>query len=859
MSPNSLTMKKNKTKKTGRVYRGRQLLQIAMPLGGIGAGCICLNGYGGLQDFSIRHAPATSAGPDRHEMQDAAFALLRLPEQGLTRLVEGPFPPEKIYNQGLKSQGYNGSGHEGLPRFRACSFRGAYPFGTVHLSDPDLPIAVEITGFNPFIPLDDVSSGLPCAILEYTLHNRSERPVPYQFSYHLSHLAQKGIQSSPRSAPLPGLGVSYWNEEAPFSPTRGSAALGVLHGDPSIKARWFRGGWFDAISALWREVSGGQFQPNAGLEPGATLGRNGGSILLEGVLAPGEAVTYPLVIAWHFPNIGGQSSGLIQIAPVVEAQNSFESAGWKPFYAAHWNDAVEVLRFVQANYASLRQRTQAFHDALFSSSLPPVALEAISANLAILKSPTVLRHASGQVWAWEGCFCDQGCCPGSCTHVWNYAQSMPQLFPALERTLRQKELEESMDGHGHINFRAAPPGLPTDHNFHAAADGQLGGIIKVFREWQICGDRAWLERMYPLAKRSMDFCIENWDPRRTGLPEEPHHNTYDIEFWGPDGLCSSFYIGALAALAALARDAGYPEQAQPYADLAQRGAEAIERQLFNGEYYEQKVLTTGQREESFARLLQRPLAELSDEERLLRAEGPKYQVGSGCLSDGVFGAWLARIAGVDSPQSSAHIRSHLEAVFRHNFKPSLWSHANVQRPGYALGDEPGLLLCTWPRQGKPTLPFVYSDEVWTGIEYQVASHLIAEGLVEQGLAIVKGVRARYDGHVRNPWNEYECGNYYARAMASYGLLFAYSGFRYAAPSRSLSLAPQVEAQPFTCFFSSASAWGTCTLRESSLEIELVEGELALDQLQITRRGQVQTYHPQVVCRAGERQVIRISR
>jgi hypothetical protein len=177
-------------------------------------------------------------------------------------------------------------------------------------------------------------------------------------------------------------------------------------------------------------------------------------------------------------------------------------------------------------------------------------LDAVSANLAVLKSPTVLRHDSGDIWAWEGCFCDSGCCPGSCTHVWNYAQAMPHLFPALERTLRQRELEDSMDEQGHINFRAAPPGHTTPHDFHAAADGQLGGIMKVYREWQVCGDREWLERMYPLAKRSMDYCIEQWDPRRRGLVEEPHHNTYDIEFWGPDGMCTSFYLGALAAMSA---------------------------------------------------------------------------------------------------------------------------------------------------------------------------------------------------------------------------------------------------------------------------------------------------------------------
>ena len=561
---------------------------------------------------------------------------------------------------------------------------------------------------------------------------------------------------------------------------------------------------------------------------------------MRGELVPGERVTYPVVIAWHFPNITAAVAGGSAEIPLV----------WHPFYATQWQDAKAVLGYVRDHYADLRDRAQAFHDALFASTLPAAVLDAVSANLGIIKSPTILRHESGDLWGWEGCFCDAGCCAGSCTHVWNYAQALPHLFPALERTLRAAELESSMDGRGHVNFRAAPPGLPTAHDFHAAADGQLGGIMKVYREWQISGDPAWLARVYPLVKRSMDFCIAQWDPRRVGLIEEPHHNTYDIEFWGPDGLCASFYLGALAAMAALARDAGHPEDATPYDALARRGAQAIEARLFNGEYYQQQIMVDGLRDTSFAQTLADLAEDTSEEARLLKQEGPKYQIGAGCLSDGVWGAWLARLCGVESPQDRASIRSHLAAVYRHNFKPSLWEHANPQRPGYALGDEPGLLLCTWPDGGKPTLPFVYSDEVWTGIEYQVASHLVAEGMIEEGLTIVKAMRSRYDGRARNPWNEYECGNYYARAMASYALLIALSGFYYSAVTRTLTLAPALDADPFTCFFSTATGWGTLTLRADRLEVQLAAGELVVSTLRVTRRGQTTVLRPNLILRAG---------
>jgi len=838
-----------KRKYSQHTYRGKNLLQIAMPLGGIGAGCICLNGCGGLQDFSIRHQPVTSAEPDRHMPQDAGFALLHLPDQGQTRLVEGPLPPEKIYNLGLKSQGYNGGGFEGLPRFRSASFRGAYPFGEVRLKDPGLPVNVTITGFSPLIPLDDLNSSIPCALLEYTLHNQSSNPVRWEFSYHLSHLAQKGAETSARSAAIPGLGVHFWNEAPAAAPAFGSAGLAILGSKPQIKARWFSGGWFDAVSVLWREVSTGSFQESAGLESGSQLARCGGSVMVSGELAPGGRCTIPVAITWHFPNLPAaacsDSPQLLNLEPALH-----------PFYAAHWQDARAVLLYLQSQYSQLRSRTKAFQQALFSSTLPAAVIEAVSANLAILKTPTLLRFENGDIWGWEGCFSNQGCCAGSCTHVWNYAQSIPHLFPQLERTLRKQELQTSMDNRGHVNFRSPPAGQSAAHNFHAASDGQLGGILKVYREWQISGDKAWLAEIYPLVRRSLDFCIAQWDPQRQGLLSEPHHNTYDIEFWGPDGMCSSYYAAALNAMAALAQAVGLPADSANYAQLAQNAAQQLDAVLFNGDYYQQQVTWTGLKDTRFANLLSQ-IADRSQptpEEKLLLAEGPKYQYGSGCLSDGVVGAWLAKFCGIPSPQNPAHLRRHLRSVFNSNFKPNLWEHANTQRPGYALGDEAGLLLCTWPRGGKPTLPFVYSDEVWTGIEYQVASHLISEGMLAEGLTLVEAVRSRYDGHRRNPWNEYECGSYYARAMSSYALLAACSGFWYSAVTHSLSIAP-VFQPPFSSFFCTASGWGTFCLEQDRLAIHLQEGTLQVDELNLQYSGRVSNTFPGICLSAGERSVI----
>jgi uncharacterized protein (DUF608 family) len=523
---------------------------------------------------------------------------------------------------------------------------------------------------------------------------------------------------------------------------------------------------------------------------------------------------------------------------------------WRPYYASVWKDAREVALYVEQEYASLRKRTVKFKEAVFASTLPAYVLDAVSANLAILKAPTVLREENGNLWGWEGCFPDNGCCEGSCTHVWNYAQAFPHLFPQLERTLRNLELKRSMDERGHVNFRGAIPDGPVDHGWHAASDGQLGGVMKVYRDWQISGDTGWLKEMYPLVKRSLDYCIGTWDPDHRGGLFEPHHNTYDIEFWGPDGMCTSIYLGALSAMTRMAKAVGQDSDAGFYGELAEKCARLMDEQLFNGEYYQQKVEYTDLRDTSFAKSVAHVDDKSSELQQLLKREGPRYQYGGGCLSDGVIGAWMARTYGIETPLAKKNVRSTLQAIFKHNFKTDLSSHANAQRPGYAMGHEPGLLLCSWPHGDKPTLPFIYSDEVWTGIEYQVASHLIQEGFVDEGLTIVKAVRSRYEGKTRNPWNEYECGNWYARAMSSYSLLGALAAFRYSAVEKTLWFGPQLKVRPFKCFFSTASGFGAVGLDDRSVSVQMIEGELAIEKLALTLDGETRVLDWKVTAGTG---------
>jgi uncharacterized protein (DUF608 family) len=263
------------------------------------------------------------------------------------------------------------------------------------------------------------------------------------------------------------------------------------------------------------------------------------------------------------------------------------SAFYRPWYSKRFENIDEVAEYWKNNYNSLKDNTQLFTDAFYDSDLPAEVTEAIAANLTILKSPTVFRQYDGRMWNWEGSGDSWGSCHGSCTHVWNYAQAVPNLFPNMERSLRETEFLVSQDARGHQVFRTNLPIRPTHHDFHAASDGQLGGIMKIYREWRISGDNDWLKKLYPAVKQSLDYCISVWDPRETGALEEPHHNTYDIEFWGPDGMCTSFYVGALQALIKMGEATG--DDVSRYETLLAKSKNYMETQLFNGEYFIQNV------------------------------------------------------------------------------------------------------------------------------------------------------------------------------------------------------------------------------------------------------------------------------
>jgi uncharacterized protein (DUF608 family) len=803
-------------------YTGEHLNRVAFPLGGMGAGMLCLEGTGALSHVSLRgHADIFNEPLMFAALSLAVNAPAGSQSRRLARVLEGPVPTWKVFGAPGAGNGLGGTSY-GLPRFAEATFAARFPFGAVTLRDPKIPLDVTLTGWSPFTPGDADSSSLPVAALEYRFANPTDEPVDAVFSFHARNFFVPPNTSLGAVLAAPGgFTVALPEERAAFSAT-------VDDTDVAVNCAWFRGGWFDALTVVWKTIAEGalpQAGPVAAGAPWNGAPSPGGSLYVPLHLEPGEEKVIRLRLAWHAPETG------LRVGKDQECADGADCdcvpGDHVPWYASVFPDIDSVNAYWRAHYDDLRARTAAFTDCFYDTTLPPEVVEAVAANLTILKSPTVQRQTDGRLWCWEGCHDKGGCCHGSCTHVWNYAQAIPHLFPEMERSLRYTEYFDDQDTRGHQTFRANLPIRPVAHDFHAAADGQLGGVLKVHREWRIFGNELWLRTFWPKVKQSLDYCIETWDPDHTGTLIEPHHNTYDIEFFGKDGMCTSFYLGALKAATLMAEALG--EDVPLYAELLEKGVAAMASELWNGEYFIQKIQWEDLHAGDPTQTQAWNVSYSPEAVALLQKEGPKYQYGNGCLADGVLGAWIAAVCGVEDFLDREQVRGHLLAVYRHNLRRDLSEHVNPQRPAFALGKDGGLLLCTWPHGDALTLPFPYANEVWTGYEYQVASHLMLLGEIDAGLDIVRTARDRYDGRVRNPFNEYECGHWYARAMASYGLLQGLTGVRYDAVEKVLTIQPSI-AGDFRAFLSTATGYGTAGVRDGEPFVEVRSGVIPVERL-----------------------------
>ena len=771
-------------------YDQQHLAKIALPLGGIGTGTVSLGGRGDLRDWEVVNRPAKGFAP-----ASTFFALWAKPEDGaaVTRALEGPVDLAE-YEGAAGSTARN----HGLPRFRHCEFEAAYPLGQVLLSDPDVPVQVRLQAFNPLIPADADRSGIPVAVLRYILTNTTNAPVEVSVCGSVQNfIGQDGSNGSPKLGSNifrreDGLSGVFLRSEGvdPQAEQWGTLAL-CVQGEPEVTHRtaWADLSWGDSLLDFWDDFSAdGRLEERDGKVDAPVA-----SLAARTVLPPFGERALTFLLTWHFPN---RMAWQPQEVPAGAESNP----NWVGnYYATQYRDAWDCARRTASDLAALEADTLLFVGAFCASDLPEVVKEAALYNLSTLRTQTCFRTADGRFYGWEGCGDREGSCHGSCTHVFNYEVATPFLFGSLSRALREVEFAHATDALGKMSFRVSLP-LGRTMDGLAAADGQMGCLMKLCRDWRLSGDDALLRSLWPQAKRALEFCWVpgGWDADKDGVMEGCQHNTMDVEYFGPNPQMGGWYLGALRACEEMARYLGEDDFAAVCRTLFEQGSRWVDAHLFNGDYYEHQVVPIPNAAVIAPGLVaSMGVGNLAD---------PDLQLGAGCLVDQLAGQTMAHVCGFGYLLDPDHVRTTLQSIRRENFKTDLHAHFNHLRT-FALGGEAATLMATYPKGRRPRRPFPYYNEVMTGFEYTAAVGMLYEGQTEPGLTLIRAIRDRYDGLKRSPFDEAECGHHYVRAMASWGAVLALTGFGYDGVEQALRFAKS--DVPCRWFWSNGDAWGTC--------------------------------------------------
>jgi len=779
-------------------YRGAALTTIGMPVGGIAAGQLYIRGDGSLAGWWIANN-AYNTGPGHENMNTFNTPL------GQWKVVYQTFTPPSFISQGFRIKVSSGSKTSTrLLNKEGCnniSFSGEYPVATVQYDDTreKLPVSVRMQAFSPFIPLNARESATPGTYLVFTLRNTSKQkavialngwlqnPVCLElkdqvsaFSRNRAHYA-KGLRSLIMDA-VATADSSGLNRH----PYYGNMALSALS---------------DRATVITDQASNTQEESRVALGKALT-----GEVSVPLELLPGQEKEVVFLLSWYFPNrpldYGDGGNWNKPIAPNEPAIGNN--------YANWFSDAEDVASWLKAHRPRLTATTQRFVEAYYRSTLPYWLKHRLMMPVSTLATETCQWWANGKFYAWEGV----GSCTGTCTHVWNYEQAMAYLFPELDRNLReQTDFANSFRADGAIMTRNG-----TDD---VKIDGHAGGILKSYREHLSSGNDLFLSRNWKHIRKAISYLFseDRKDGTLDGLLSAQQANTYDISFYGANTYVGGLYLAALKAgreMALLMQD---PVMADSCEQLFRSGADLSVQRLWNGRYFIQEV-------------------DLQ--------QHPKFQYADGCLSDQLFGQTWAHQLQLGYLYPPDKVKQALRSIWEYNFTTDAGAYNAVYPPEryYARGAEPGLLICTWPlskHMGENGVR--YRDEIWTGIEYQVAANMIAEGMLDEGLSLVKAVHQRYTPEKHNPWNEVECGDHYARALASWGVLLALEDYHYDGPKGKLAFAPKLQPEQFKGFFTAANGWGNLLQQRSSQrqvnEIVLGYGSLHLQELGLTLPENVQ--------------------
>ena len=780
------------------VYSGKELAYIGMPIGGLFAGTVYLGGDGRLWLWDIFNEKKEGIISKTYDNWQGKKRVR--PRDGANFIF--PASPEYPFEQGfgirIKQNKNTWEKSLDFKGFDNITFKGQYPLAEVSYRDDELPVEIDLQSFSPFIPLDVDSSSYPATVMSFKVTNTSNKEASIELSGWLENAALNNTENSNGVKLINTIDEESGNtiltcnvhtdsEELKKQRDFGNMSLQLLNSDDTVKGE------------AGVQIKGNLLFPiNDEKEASAIHGEQLCGALSKTVkLKPKETKEITFVISWYFPNL---------ILP--ENKKTGEKNNGR-YYSNRFKNSKEVGLAISARFEDLYNKTSSWTETFYeNSTLPHWFLNRAFLNTSILATETCYLLDDGRFWAWEGI----GCCGGTCTHVWHYAQAIGRLFPELEKNLREKTDFNVIDNlSGGIDFRG---GMANKY----AADGQAGIVLRSYRDYQISVDDAFLKKNWKNIKLTLQYLInlDKEDGEANGTIFGEQHNTLDAEWYGNIPVITSLYLAALAAAIEMAKAINDTASEKEYTSILEAGKKNIEK-LFNGEYF-------------------------------IQNEDPNHKdaigIGTGCYIDQVFGQGWAYQVGLGRLYNNEMIDSSLESLWKYNFVPDVGPLRESLSPQingrpYALAGDAGLVMCTWPLGGKledweKHWQFGYFNECMTGFEYQVAGHMIWEDKLDYGLSIVKAIHKRYGAEKRNPYNEIECSDHYSRAMASYGTYIAACGYTYNGPKGQLGFAPKMTPVDFKAAFTSAEGWGslqqTRTATSQINTIKIAYGKLDVQEI-----------------------------
>jgi non-lysosomal glucosylceramidase len=662
-----------------------------------------------------------------------------------------------------------------LSDFKEIAFEATYPVATIRYSDSDIPVSITLKAYSPFIPLNEQDSALPVTILSYSLENKTSSAVTVVLTGWMENKAAIYSANDPEYYRV--------NEEV-----KNEKFKGVF-----MYAKSYN--WAD--ESFWNAPDYGNFcfaSFNDDKIEEKPLAKITSSITLQ----PSASKELNYAISWYFPNLTFEK---------------IKSEGGR-HYKKRFKSSVEVIRYVKENFEQLSKQTLLWSNTWYNeSTLPHWFLERTFLNISTLATTTCHWFESGRFWAWEGI----GSCPGTCNHVWQYAQAVGRIFPAIERDTRERvDLGAGFFDDGHIGFRA-------EYDTQPAVDGQAGRILDIYREHQMSRDDQFLRRNWPKTKKAVEFLLKQ-DTNNDGMTDTQLENTLDAKWPGEIAWIVGLSIAAIKASQLMAEEMGDTDFAQQCKDYCTRGSKNMSDKLFNGEYF-----------------IHRPDA----------TKGRDGVLGSynTCHIDQVYGqSWAFQVGITDRIIDKEKTLSALRALWKYNFTTDVGPYLKEHHGGrpYALPGEGGMIMNTNPKNEdvpygvKDAWQVTYFHECMSGFEHQVASHMMAEGMVEESLILTRAIHDRYSAAKRNPFNEVECSDHYARAMASYGTFITACGFTYHGPKQEIGFAPKLNPDNFKAAFTTAEGWGTYSQvkKGKALEctIDVKWGKLLVKSINIEKAG-----------------------